>query len=310
MSTMRKLGTAFFIINCLFLKTTIASFMPESDMRQAQPQVMDSAITEQEFNALINQVRNAYAPVVSQVGGKLAIQGDWKSTTVNASASQMFGSWNVKISGALARRAELTPDAFTLILCHELGHHLAGFALASGPLPDLPLPIPKPPVWASIEGQSDYFSSQVCARKLWGPELEKNRSFQEQVHPEAQKLCDSQWLSEADRNLCYRVSVGAESIGATMAGIKQVAAPKIETPDPNVVEKTNPSHPAIQCRLDTLIAGAICPVVFNQGIIPGKKTPEGPSSVEAEKEAAIYSCTSLSGYTTGLRPACWFKARM
>lgn len=302
-------------ILCLFIclgSMAHASFLPKADLDKAQVQAFDNGMTESEFNKIISQIQNAYSPVVTQLGGKLSIRGDWKSTKLNAAASQMFGSWNVQITGALARRAELSADAFTLILCHELGHHLGGFALAGSPIPDvpLPIPIPVPATWAANEGQSDYFSTQVCARKLWAADLELNRQFKDKVHPLAQKQCDSQWSSDAERDLCYRVSVGAESIGATMAGIKQEAVPKIETPDPSVVNKTNDGHPAIQCRLDTLVAGAYCPVVFNQSIIPGKKTPEGHASLEAEKEAAQFSCTAFSGYSVGLRPACWFKARI
>lgn len=288
-----------------------ASFLPQEDLDKAQAQAFDNGMTEVEFNKILNQIKNAYSPIVTQLGGKLVVNGDWKSTKLNAAASQTFGNWNVTISGALAKRAELSSDAFTLILCHELGHHLGGFAMSAGPIPDIPnLPIPIPKAWAANEGQADYFSTQVCARKLWAADLDLNRQFRDKVNLTAQKQCDAQWTSEAERDLCYRVSVGAESIGATMAGIKQVAVPQIETPDLSVVDKINDSHPAIQCRLDTLVAGAYCPVGFNHSLIPGKKTPEGHASLEAEKEAAQVSCTAFSGHAVGVRPNCWFKPRL
>lgn len=292
----------------------MASFMPESDLEKAVIRPYDNNMSEQEFNKIINSVQTVYAPVVSQFGGKLSVKGDWTAAKLNAAANQTFGTWSVVITGALARRAELSSDGFALILCHELGHHLGGFVLAAGgPIPPelpLPIPIPTPPVWAAVEGQADYFSTQVCARRLWAPDLELNRQFRNKAHPLAQKICQQQWSSEADRDLCYRISVGAESVAATMAGIKQAPAPQVDTPDQSVVNKTNEAHPAIQCRLDTLVAGAFCSAAFNPTIIPGKKTPQGPASVEAEAEAASVSCTKYSGYSEGLRPACWFKARM
>ncbi len=302
-----------FLLFCLFISNaSFATFLPEAELKNASPQAFDNKMTEKEFNDILNKIKSVYSPIVSQVGGKLSIQGDWKSTTMNAAATQMFGSWIVKITGALARRAELSADAFTLIVCHELGHHLGGFVLSAGPIPDvpLPIPIPIPKTWAAAEGQSDYFSTQVCARRLWAPDLELNAKFKETAHPLSISKCNQQWTSQADRDLCYRVSVGSESIGATMAAIKQVPVPQVDTPDASVVSKTNDAHPAIQCRLDTLIAGAICTAAFNPTLIPGKATPEGTSSLEAEKEAAAQSCTAFSGHSEGLRPACWFKSRM
>ena len=54
----------------------------------------------------------------------------------------------------------MTPDGFALVLCHELGHHLAGN--------------PRVQAWAANEGQSDYFSTQSCARELWSGETAEN----------------------------------------------------------------------------------------------------------------------------------------
>jgi hypothetical protein len=49
---------------------------------------------------------------------------------------------------------------------------------------------------------------------------------------------------------------------------------------------------------------------WNDAIVPGKKLPGGKKGIAAEKQAAMTSCTQATGFTVGLRPACWYKARM
>jgi hypothetical protein len=97
---------------------------------------------------------------------------------------------------------------------------------------------------------------------------------------------------------------------ATMAALMNKPLPQIETPDPAKVDKIFFEHPAIQCRLDTNFQGSICNATFDSSIIPGKAVPQGPDSIEAEQEAAKNSCMATTGYTWGLRPTCWFKARL
>ena len=260
-----------------------------------------SNITEDEFKVMIQAFQTAYEGIVSANGGSLSINGDWQSETVNASASQFFGTWQVNVYGGLARRPELTPDGLALVVCHEMGHHLAGFAFHPGGWG---------PVWAANEGQSDYYATMVCAPKMWGGDLEKNATFRETVSPLAKQLCDEQRTEEAEQNLCYRILAGSESLAQTLAVLKDKPLPAFDTPDANVVSSTFNGHPAPQCRIDTYLAGTMCTAEFNDNLVPGKKVTAGPGSVDAEREAANHSCTTAGGFTLGLRPACWFKARM
>jgi len=280
-----------------------ATFLPEADLRRAESSLTEGTpnITEPEFRAIVAQIQNSYQAVAKKHGGNLAISGDWKSETLNAGASQMFGSWKVVISGALARRPELTPDGTALILCHELGHHLGGYSFH-------PAGHPFEGVWAANEGQADYFATQVCARKIWAPEKEKNAGYRANAPEFVRERCNTAWGNPDDQDLCYRVSAATESVTNTMAALMKKPAPKFETPDTAVVEKTLNAHPAVQCRMDTSFQGAICPVDYDESIIPGKKTTGGPFGVEAEKEAARVSCTAYSGQAFGRRPSCWFKA--
>jgi hypothetical protein len=262
-----------------------------------------SNTTEAQFKEVIQNIQTIYAPIVSQLGGRLSMSGNWKSETLNAGAKQMFGSWQVQITGALARRPELTTDGFTLILCHELGHHLGGFVIAPAQMP-----LEKP--WGASEGQADYFATQACARKLWGAQPSINSSFRKMATAKIQNLCNATWSNMDEQNLCYRTLAAVESMTATMATLMNKPLPEFDTPDKNVVAQTSNSHPAVQCRMDTSAQGALCTVPFDETVIPGKKTPGGVTGIEAEIEASKSSCTAKFGFSVGLRPACWFKARL
>ncbi len=285
--------------------TSQATWLNPAEIRKDLQAVayQQSNTSEAQFNEVIKNIQSQYAPIVSQLGGKLSISGNWKSETLNASARQLFGNWQVQITGALARRPELSTDGFTLILCHELGHHLGGFVIAPAQMP-----LEKP--WGSNEGQADYFATQACAKKLWGSEQAVNDGFRKVASQKIQSLCNSAWSRMDEQNLCYRTLTAAESMTATMANLMNRPLPEYNTPDPAVVAKTNHAHPAVQCRMDTSAQGALCKVPFDDNVIPGKTTAGGVTGMEAELEASKYSCFATYGHSLGLRPTCWFKPRL
>jgi uncharacterized protein (DUF2141 family) len=280
-----------------------AAFLPPEVLAAALPNFGPANMGEPEFRQILTEIQRAYAPIVSSHGGRLSITGDWNSNTLNAGARQIFGNWQVQITGGLARVPELTPDGFALILCHELGHHLGGFAWAR---PDSPIS----GVWAATEGQSDYFATHVCTRKIWGNDSAKNAEARTVSSTEVITACDAVWTRVEEQNLCYRVLNAVQSMTLTMSKLMNKPAPAFSTPDPAVVNDTLTAHPAVQCRMDTSLQGAICPALFNEGLIPGKNASGGAFGVEAEREASNNSCTVYSKYSVGLRPACWYKARL
>ena len=95
-----------------------------------------------------------------------------------------------------------------------------------------------------------------------------------------------------DYYICARGAMAGMSVAKLFASFGG-AQPKFETPDAKVVTKTNESHPASQCRLDTYLSGAVCPVAFSEDF-----------SRDGEVAGA---CHGSLGHKTGTRPLCWFK---
>ncbi|MEZ4743121.1 MAG: proprotein convertase P-domain-containing protein [Bdellovibrionota bacterium] len=257
----------------------------------------DANITEVEFNRIIDQVTSYYSSIIEAHGSKFVVYKKWEDATVNAYAEQEGDEWRVAMFGGLARRPEVTADGFAMVVCHELGHHLAGFPL-------------KGARWAASEGQSDYFATQACALKLWSNDLERNAEFRSVVPSFIKEKCDSVYQEEGRQNICYRATMAGQSLANLLAKLDVVSTPEIEHPEERRVPSTLSSHPTAQCRLDTYFSGALCDMEFPDDLIPGRMHPEGQSSLGAEKLAALYSCTDTDLYTLGKRPRCWFAPQM
>lgn len=253
-----------------------------------------ASMTEQEFTAIIQKIEDLYQPIVAGHNQTLTIEADWNNDEPNAHSQQGQGggSWKTILNGGLARRPEMTADGFALTVCHEIGHHLAGYPMYVGD-------------WGMInslssEGQSDYYAAQACLRDLW--KAEDNTVDMEALPESIAEKCDTAWASEAERKLCYRIVLAGKSAAETWAAIDKKIV-NLETPDAAIVDNTNHNYyPTPQCRLDTYVAGALCEIPFNHAVIPGRLHPKGQQSQEAFNEAMRQSCTE----GLGARPACWF----
>ncbi len=258
-------------------------FLPENDLHLEDNLDSIGGITEEEFDDAIDEAISFYKDIIESHNGKLSINKNWKSSTVNANASQFLGTWRVNMYGGLARRAEVTRDGFQLVVCHELGHHLGGF--------------PKTSSWAANEGQSDYFATLSCARELWVDDLEANAATEDIIPDYPKSLCDEAYFDDGVERmqLCYRSMLAGKSLADLLGALKKSPV-NWDKPDTKKVSRTNNAHPAAQCRMDTYMQGALCHAAFDPNIIP-----------RTEKAAAENSCHAANEDTEGLRPRCWFK---
>ncbi len=270
----------------------VKAFMPKNDLAFEDNLLAPAGITQAQFNAVIASAEAIYKPLFKErFGATLTIERKWNDSTVNAYAEQPSArQWKVTMFGGLARRPEVTSDGFALVLCHEIGHHLAGYPFVS--------------TWAANEGQSDYFATAVCAQKV----LAATRS-REAVKEAAGELpasvrakCDGAYPSTTKRQTCYRAVAGGRSLAELLGG--GAGSVDLERTDRRVVTRTNNEHPAAQCRLDTYVAGALCGnAKWDDGLIPGKRFAQRGSKA-AQDEAFAKSCTDGSR----ARPRCWFAA--
>ena len=259
-------------------------YMPENHLFTEDDntkEVNANGVDEQYFNDIIAKAQDIYSPIFAEHGGNLVIKGDWSNSTVNAYANRDGSDWIVQMFGGMARRNEITREGFALVLCHEIGHHLAGFPTYSSN-------------WASNEGNSDFYATAGCAAKLFGntdtePQPTPTPKQPCPFVPELKKTPCMGFSFAADKTICEKSMEGSLSLGKLLAVLGGEKAPSYNTPDQSKVTKTSDSHPKAQCRLDTMYLGILCTKSWNDSIIPKNKS-----------EMAAVSCSS--------RPACWYKS--
>lgn len=259
-------------------------FLPENDLSIPADSKNLTGISQNEFNAVIDKLEAIYAPIVADMGGRLTINRKWDDATVNANATRL-GGWMVNMYGGLARHPSITSDGFALVLCHEIGHHLGGAPKVRGLFNR----------WASNEGQADYFATLKCLRQAFLND--DNASIVRTLNAPATLVnaCAKAWANKEDRNICVRNGMAGASVAGLFAALRNQAEAKFETPDTNVVRKTDDKHPAHQCRLDTYLQGALCEKSFNEEV--------------SQKDEVKGTCHGSTGHKAGLRPLCWFKPK-
>lgn len=296
----RQWGTsACMVAGTFFAHGAHGSILPPNSLHLQDNINSLANMSEQEFNTIINNIMNLYRPIVTARGARLTSNNLWTDTTVNASAQQSGNNWIINMYGGLARRPEVTPDGFAMVVCHELGHHLAGF------------PFYGDTDWAASEGQSDYFATQSCAREIWRDQTNENAQFRTLVGDFEKKKCDVAWSKVEDQDLCYRTAAAGKSLATLLGALRSnTKLPRFDTPDQRKVATTFTAHPEAQCRLDTYFSGALCLVTFDKNQIPGRSSTGGQTGQNAELLASNQSCMTAAGYNAGVRPLCWFKPKL
>lgn len=244
-----------------------------------------STITENEFNEVIDRVEQIYAPIIRQKGATLRIERNWEDGTVNAYAKRDGEIWNVAMFGGLARHSTIDKDSFALVVCHELGHHIGGVPKKNGWWGSN---------WASNEGQSDYWGTMKCLRKVFERDNNVEVVKSLKIDPHASMVCNETFTNEEEVAVCERSAMAGLGLGNLFRALRNLRTElKFTTPDPNIVKKTDDNHPAPQCRLDTYFAGSIC--------------DKDAYSDVSEEDANINVCNRVDGDNIGIRPLCWFK---
>lgn len=255
-------------------------YLPDNDMYIGVNDKAANDMTEERFNEIIDKVADVYAPIIRGKKGTLKVNRKWSDGTVNASAQRSGSTYIVNMYGGLARHNDVTDDGFALVICHELGHHLGGAPKVKRFFS----------TWASNEGQSDYFASAKCFRKVYENDDNVAIVAEMDVPATATKKCTEAWGSQEDIALCQRAAMAGKSLSKLLA---RSGMPRFDTPDTSVVSRTNDRHPAGQCRLDTYFQGSLCEKHHTDEV--------------SDRDAKVGVCNRSTGHDEGIRPLCWYK---
>ncbi len=261
--------------------------VPENDMYIPVFQTMgafQTGVSEADFNAVIDRAEEVYGPIIEEMGATLKVNRKWSDGTVNANASRQGSTWLVNMYGGLARHEATTVDGFAMVLCHEIGHQIGGAPKYSGWFN----------TWASNEGQSDYFASLKCMRKVFkdADNLAYVENKSNEINPFYVSRCDDNFKTKTQQALCIRTAMAGQSLANLFGALGQTDPPNPETPDSGEVTRTNDRHPAAQCRLDTYWQGSLCDLDHNEDV--------------SQSDETVGTC--MDDRMQGTRPRCWFKS--
>jgi hypothetical protein len=242
----------------------------------------NEGLSEEEFNQIIGSAMAIMGPEVKRLLNKsLIIDKRWSEATVDAFATRDDANNAVVVmNGGLARHPLMTKDAFLLLICHEIGHHLGGAPKVLRGNSGLR-------GWSSAEGQADYYATSKCL-PLFDKTGIEIKTFENDQDSGDYKAA----LSKCRDNACARVSLAGLTVSRLFASlVSNAPTPQLLLKDNSKAGQTLYSHPNPQCRLDTYSSGALC----------DKKSNE-PFDI---KDPKIGACVT----DLGKRPACWFQEK-
>lgn len=279
------------LLSFLFLTNALGQCFPKNSLNIPINLKSSTGVQQEEFFKAIEDMKKIYDPIFKKdYGADLVIEAKWDDGTVNAYAQQVGTTWKVSMFGGLARHPETTLDGFRAVICHEIGHHIAGAPKKGGVWGT---------TWAANEGQSDYYATTKCLRKFFNQEdqiretysLYRKSSLNEEDEF-AKNKCKETFKTYRDKAVCFRSSLAGKSLARLLGTLGGNAEVFFSKPDPAVVLKTNHNHPKAQCRMDTYFQGSLC--------INDEDELADPSDVRKGY------CTAIEDFTVGLRPNCWY----
>lgn len=241
-----------------------------------------------QYHQVAMEVKKLFHEDIARQGATLHVRYKMDNTNVNAYASRENNKWFITFYGGMIRHRSFDKDVFATIVCHELGHHL-------GKAP-YKFPDNDEKKWVSAEGQSDYFATNICLKRLY--ENKNNESFLQgkDISTIMRKGCRKNFQNQHHYYLCLRNSILARKTGVFTYRISggrrgnRNKFPRMDEPNDTIVTRTKIDHPDPQCRMDTYFQGALCVEYFND-------QTSGPN------------CENMWSQFSGARPRCWFAPK-
>lgn len=274
--------------DCVLHALSKTTDLEKSEFREQTPE------GEKRFNKILNVLQELFEPEVEKLGGELRIvRYEYPFNSLNVRMRRGYHGnngpiWRVIPTGGIFRHKMMNDDAFTLITCHEIGHHMGGLPKKWG--------IGDEFYWSTTEGQADYFAALKCFRQ-YAETVGGNEKF---LDVEGDKLLDSQMKKRCaqshptrkEQAICLRTARAGMVMARFIADYRDRDVSKLDphSPDPAVVEKTQDNHPEPQCRLDTYINGALC--------------AQNPWELLDGQSVNRAACPTPK---IGSRPLCWFN---
>ena len=145
---------------------------------------------------------------------------------------------------------------------------------------------------SATEGQSDYWATLKCLRRIFKDEDNDSIIQNFEIPPLVYSECKNSFPIKKETDLCIRLAMASHGLTKISAVVRRTSSPQFETPDSAVVSQNYDKHPLPQCRLDSFFQGALCPQSFKKNV--------------SQQNDLLGTCHPRSGDQSGLRPLCWY----
>jgi hypothetical protein len=206
------------------------------------------------------QFLQVYSPLIKEfthVDLKLELSEDAPDEA--ASVSWLKENVLISIGSEFQTISKISPDGYLGVLCHEVGHILGGEPRKSRLGPER---LWYSSVGASVEGQSDYYSANVCLKKIFLIDTDET-PISSTLPSEIQTMCQSEYQNQKDINICLRTIAAGYAWLSYYADLFQKFGVNQYMRPPKFLEKEKPGvsnskeYPSLQCRFDTILNGAL-----------------------------------------------------
>lgn len=233
---------------------------------------------------LMQDTLTLYAPVSLSTFKKTLKLTISPETTIAASALHHQDHLALVVNQGLLDSPRLTPDILRMVLCHELGHLFGGAPRRNIP-PEWDGPVATDgQSFHSAEGQSDYYASVVCFRRLVRMRPNMQTSIK-RAGPRLTARCDQAWTDAKERALCLRTALAGQDFLNLVFEFPISTENTDSSISPVLIRDTYPSR---QCRLDTIINGALCSETFSSALNFSQMEKNDCSFQEAKRPLCWY----------------------
>lgn len=255
-----------------------STIQPSTIIFEPKPVVSPDVAQEIRDNLL-----KLYSPEVSSMGGNLRIYETDNMQFAAYAHRDTPGEYGVEIYKGVRYHPLITLDAYALVICHEIGHHLGGFPEKSNAS------------WAAVEGQADYYATLKCLRRYFrAAPVPTAPAPTERIGLDLVDQCQRSFADSTDVAICSRSLQASRDLGTVVGDLDGgPTPPDLETRDTTLVTRTLDSYPSPQCRLDTFRAGVLCPVPWSEALSPADPRPGACNVWRSPADA---------------RPPCWYAA--
>lgn len=240
-----------------------------------------ASLSEEQAETLVHHTIAEFADeIVATHHLPIDIRFNWANDIFQALGGRLENVVRFEFFGGLLN-GEMDADTFSVVLCHEIGHVLGG----------APETRPYPYPMNSVEGQADYFATSKCLRRVFASAGNIAFIHDENIPESVRQPCADAFDAN-DEALCVRSLLSVLRSFRLMYSDSSLG---FDAVDAHEAPSTLMGYPTVQCRLDTLKAGAVCT----------KSAWESFSFVDPIAGACQEN--GSPDQFAGARPRCWFK---